>query len=442
MTGSSPRISMLADLRTFPRMTRWLLGLNMVNNLGTGLVVPFLVIYVHEVRGLPLSVATTAVAIAAAAVVLGSPVIGLLADRRGAPFASILSLCIQVVGLVVYAFADHAWQFWLAALLVGLGGGGGAAWASMLARSAPPAVHPAMFSLNFAGANVAIGLGAVAGSLVTRVDHSWAFPTLYVADAVTCLAVAAVVLLLRERLGATPTTETRAEAAGTGSTPAAGGGYGVVLAHRGFVALIALGTVLFCAAYSQLESGLPVYLTTNTEVLASHFGVLFAVNTAVVVVSQLVLHPLLRATAPTRLAAAAATLWALSWVLVLVSSTAPAGAGQFGVLAVGFAVFAVAETCYAAGMPSLVNAMATEEARGRYNAAYGSATGFGFVVGPLLAGAFAADRSGHWFFAVAALACLATAAVLLAGRRTFAPRPAPTASVDAALPFPENSPSH
>ncbi|MFF2039448.1 MFS transporter [Kitasatospora sp. NPDC058170] len=420
---------LIKDIQALPARSRRLLLLTMVNNLGAGLVTPFLVVYVHQVNGLPLTVATAAMATVSVGVMLGSLLAGRLTDRHGAEFVVTLYMVVQALGLAGYAAAGQGWHFITAAAVVGLGLGGSAAWNTMLAGSAPSAQHPAIFSLSFTGANVSLGVGGLLGAAVAAGSSHLAFRGLYLADALSCLLVGAAFLrpaLLRAAgpAGGRPT-------AGPGAD---GTSYAVVLRQPRFLLLLVLGGLLFCVSYAQLESGLPARLTSGLGIGPAALAVLFAVNTGGVLLGQVFLHKQLSAVRPARLVATAAALWAVSWAAIQAAGSVAGGTARFTVLLAALAVFAVGETCFAAGMPTLVNALAPADARGRFNAAYSMAISAGFILGPLTAGAVIGSGGGSGFIAGLSATCLALALAVRAAERYL------TAPAQA-LPEPAGSPA-
>lgn len=66
-------------------ITRWVLALNAVSCLGSGLTVPFLIVYMHQVRGLSLSAAGLLLSATGLATLVTMPFAGSLIDRIG-PF--------------------------------------------------------------------------------------------------------------------------------------------------------------------------------------------------------------------------------------------------------------------------------------------------------------------------------------------------------------------
>ncbi|MEU8773159.1 MFS transporter [Streptomyces sp. NPDC048606] len=401
-------MSLLKDLRALPRPAKTLLALGAANNVGSGLVLPFLVVYIHQINGLGLTTAMHAVSVTSVAVILGGLHAGRLADRIGARRAAAAHMLLSAVGVAGYAFASEAWHFLLAAAVWGLGLGGSSAWNTLLAGSVPAESHPVVFGSSFTLANAAMGIGGLLGGTLATVSHPLSFRLLYGADALSYLGIAVAMFLLRGLDAAEPT------ASGGGRGAGGAAGYRRVLSNGPFLLVMGLGTALYFASYGQLEAGLPAVVLTSTDVDSGGLAVLFAVNTAGVIGAQLALHELIKRWRHTRTVAVAALAWALNWALVLCAVAVDGRGAQLGVLIAAMALFAVAETLYAAGMPSLVNSLAAPELRGRFNAAYGSATSVGFVTGPLAAGVLVAGGSGPAFVVGLAVVCALIPPILLA----------------------------
>jgi len=112
----------------------------------------------------------------------------------------------------------------------------------------------------------------------------------------------------------------------------------------------------------------------------------FAANTLTVVIAQLVVLRLMRGRRRTSGLIALSGLWALAWVLTL----AAGGLGSGSAAVVGFAavnvVFALGETLVSPTLPAIVNELAPDGLRGRYNGVYVLAWTMGFACGPVIAG--------------------------------------------------------
>lgn len=403
-------MSLLKDLAALPRPARALLALGAVNNIGSGLVLPFLVVYVHQVNGLGLRTAMHVVSVTSLAVIVGGLYAGRLADRIGPRRAAAAHMALSALGVAGYAAASDVWHFLLAAAVWGIGLGGSSAWNTLLAASVPHESHPVVFGSSFTLANAAMGIGGLLGGVVASTAHPLSFRLLYGADALSYLGVAVLMLVLR---GLDPTPAPQSTPPASGARPA---GYRQVFANGPFLLVMGLGAVLYFASYGQLEAGYPAFLVTHTGVGTSAIAVLFAVNTAAVIAAQVVLYDLVKRWRHTRTVALAGLLWAANWALVLGAADLRSRAAQLTLLITAMVLFATAETLYATGMPSLVNSLASPELRGRFNAAYGMSTSVGFVTGPLVAGALVVSGSAIPYAAGMAVLCVVAPLVLVAVR--------------------------
>ncbi|MGW7528791.1 MFS transporter [Streptomyces sp. NPDC054783] len=412
-------MSLLKDLRALPRTARTLLLLGALNNTGSGLVLPFLAVYVHQVNGLGLDTAMHAVSVTATAVIIGGLNAGRLTDRIGARRTAAAHMLLSAVGVTGYALAGETWHILLSAAVWGLGLGGSSAWNTLLAASVPAESHPVVFGSNFTLTNAALGLGGLVGGTVASIAHPLSFRLLYAVNALSYLGIALAVFALRDLGTGTPTEAgTRRDSAGSHS-------YRQVFTSGPFLLVLGLGLALYFSSYGQLEAGFPAFLLTSTHVGPSGIAVLFAVNTGAVICWQLVLHELIKRQKHTHNVALSAAAWSASWLLVL-AATATAPGCQMAMLIGGMVLFAGAETLYAAGMPSLVNSLARPALRGRCNAAYGTATSAGFVAGPLAAGALVSAGAGTALVTGLCVLC-ATAALVLLATTDLLTRAAPAA---------------
>src|SRR6185437_2730668 len=113
-------------LLVIPRLPRkvWLLHVGvLVNFLGNGMVAPFLVIYLHFGRGIPVAVAGTAVALGGITAVASGLVAGALADRVGPRNILVAAMSCNAVAYLLYTQVGEPWQAFAVGLLVGVGTG-------------------------------------------------------------------------------------------------------------------------------------------------------------------------------------------------------------------------------------------------------------------------------------------------------------------------------
>src|ERR671934_2676812 len=121
-----PRVNAVAAyLRSLtPQLPRpvWLLEAGGVaNSLGNGIVIPFLVIYLHEVRHIGVGTSGAVVAVLLGIGVVGSPIAGRIVDRIGARTTLMASLALLAAGYGGFPFIRHPWQALGLAALAGAG---------------------------------------------------------------------------------------------------------------------------------------------------------------------------------------------------------------------------------------------------------------------------------------------------------------------------------
>lgn len=169
--------------------TRLFLTGNFFSMLGTGLILPFMIIYLHEARGIALPVVGALMAAGAATGLLVVLLCGVLMDRMGARVVLGMILLGQVVAEVALAWAHNTLTAWPAVLLYG------ATWTPMFGAistmlnglTSEPALQQRAFAVNFATQNMALGLGAIVAAVVVRAHHPGTFQVLFLANALSCL---------------------------------------------------------------------------------------------------------------------------------------------------------------------------------------------------------------------------------------------------------------
>ena len=118
---------MRAYLRSLnPQLPRdvWILQAGgLVNMFGNGVIGPFLIIYLHNVRGLSLGVAGLVVATGSLAAFASGFVGGALADRLGPRVVLSGSLVIAAVAFALFPLIRETWHAFVLNLLVGVATG-------------------------------------------------------------------------------------------------------------------------------------------------------------------------------------------------------------------------------------------------------------------------------------------------------------------------------
>jgi MFS family permease len=273
---------------------------------------------------------------------------------------------------------------------------------ALLARLVGEDQRPAVYGLRHATLNLGLGVGALLAALIVDPDRAGSFATLYWLDAITFLLPIPLIL----RVAAAPSAGPLGRGEDTGS------GYRAVLNDRAFRRLWVLVAVLVAVGYGQFNSAFPAFATGQGGLDPRLLGLVFTANTITVVLAQLVTVRLVAGCRRTRALALLAGVWAATWALV-VGGTFD-GAPALVVFTLAAVAFGLGETLLASTVPALVNDLAPDPLRGRYNGASTLAYTTGFVTGPLLAGFMLGHGAGVPLFLVLTAVCAGCA--LLARR--------------------------
>ena len=423
---------MLAFLRSLnprlPRQVQFLQLGGLMNAFGNGLVIPFLLIYLHNERGIGLGVAGLVLATNAAVSLIAGPVGGALVDRVGGKAMLTAALGFLTAGFLGYAFVENAWQGFAASAVTGIGNGlFWPAQSTLLAGLTTRAQRSATFAMQRIVMNLGIGLGGVAGGFIA----SESFRALFAIDALTFVAYAAVLTVF---VHDPARREERAERTGS---------YRTVFRHKVFMALMVANSLYIGAGIAQLEI-LPAFAKNEAGVSERGIGWLFFINTIVIVLLQLPTTRLAEGRRRVPLLALLGAVSAAAWLLVPASGLWLSGASAFLLLAIAVSVFALGECLHGAVQPTLVVDLADAKLIGRYMAISALSWQVGFMVGPAVGGALlAASPTGLWL--VMASVLLLTGLATLPLERAL-PRPlrrvprGTEAQEPVPLPVPANEP--
>jgi MFS family permease len=387
-----------------PRSVQTLQAGALVNAFGNGLAIPFLFIYLHNVRGFGLGVTGLIVGTNATVGLIAGPVSGTVIDRIGGRVTLLGSLALLAIGFGAYPFVHSVWAGFLASAIAGIGNG--AFWpaqSSLIARLTTPAVRPTAFAVQRMMMNLGIGLGAVAGGFIATTTDPSSFTLLFLLDASTYVVYAVFLLFV-------PTPE-RLDTGESGDvTPS---GYAHVLRHRTFMAVTTINLLLITAGISQFEV-LPAYAKNHADVTETQIGWIYFANTIAIVLTQVPLARLLAGARRMVTIAALAVVWAVSWALVPAVAGAFSGAQAAILLGGVLVLFAAGECLHGVAYPALTTDLADPRLIGRYMAMSALSWTVGFAAGPAIAG-FVLDvaPTALWLGAAAVLLFAAVASLAL-----------------------------
>ncbi|MCK2037024.1 MFS transporter [Microbacterium sp. SSW1-49] len=398
----------IREIRALPRPALLLLAGSAVSNVGSGLVMPLLVIYLSEVRGFETSLALSAVAITSAAALLGGLVGGWASDRVGRVQTLAISMALAAVGTAWVAFVGTPAQMVGATIVFGLGVGANASWMALLAEAVAPEQRATAFGTNFGLANAAIGVGAVASGLFVSIDAPWTFQLVYLLNALS-FVLGGLIMVLAVRRGRSETSPSESSKPVTHPR----GSYLGLLRNRSLVIVLLIAFVLFLVAYSQLEAGVPGLLVAEAGISPLHLSILIVTDTVVAVVAQFfMLGVIQRVPMKIRITVAAVT-WTVFWAVLVVAVDLHDADLRLLLLCAGAAVASVGGAFFAVSVPVLVHEAAADHERGRANALYGLSTSIGFTLGPALVSVFVSQGHSMLFAWIAIVITLIIAILAL-----------------------------
>ncbi len=146
--------------------------------------------------------------------------------------------------------------------------------ATAIARVTDPELRPRAFALQRLAANLGFSFGPAIGGMLAKIDYT----LLFVVDALTTL-LAATILLYFFRMRRVENPDSPPPPAPSNESP---------LKDRTFVAFLVLMFVTF-VVFMQFLVTYPLYLRDHYGLEENHIGLLFAVNTVIIVLFEMVL---------------------------------------------------------------------------------------------------------------------------------------------------------
>jgi MFS family permease len=378
----------------------------LVNAFGNGVVLPFLLIYLHNVRGISFGLAGLAAAEQSAAALVSGFVAGTLSDRIGPKRVLLGALAVMTVAFALMPAIRVAWHAFAIYALWGLGSG--SFWPSqsaLLAGLTPPQRRAPAYALQRLAMNVGVALGGIAAGFVASVRHPGSFTVLFVLDCATFVAYMVVLARVRppelhdERLG---------------------GSWLAVARDRVFTAFTVLNAAFMAAAISLMVELLPAFAKNVTRVNERQVGVVFALDAIGIALFQLPIVKLAQGRSRMRGLALMGALWALSLAGVWAAGAWTRATVAFGILAFAMVVFAIGECLHGAIHAPLSVDLAPPQLVGRYLAAASLSWQVGWIVGPAVGG-FALQHGPLLLWPAAAALNVACAGAALALERRLPP---------------------
>lgn len=377
---------------TFDRQFWVLMIGTLINSTGFSFVFPFLSIYLTERLGLTLTMVGGLIALNAATGLIAQTVGGSLADRLGRKVVMVISILGSSVVIACWGFTSSLPVIAGLILLNGLINPlFQPASQAMIADLVGPVRRAEAFSLMRVAHNLGVVIGPSLGGFVATRSYQALF---LIAAAAGLTYFIILVWFTREtRPGGTSqqiASQQSANQPGANRQSAIGnqesdGGYRQVLQDRALLAFCG-AMVLIVIVYSQTWTIFPVYLKSQYGIPENQYGLLTALNAAMVVTMQFAVTRITSRFPRAEMMALGAFLYAIGVGTIGWSDSYWRFALNIVILTLGEMVLIPTGAAFVANLAPL-------HLRGRYMAIQGLATGIGFGAGPLLGGTLA-DRLG------------------------------------------------
>src|SRR3954452_16016394 len=370
---------------------------------GNGVIGPFLIIYLHNVRGISLGLAGVIVGANAAAALCSGFVGGALADRIGPRAVLSGALVVMAGGFALFPLIRTPWEALLVNMLVGAGSG--SFWPSqstLLSSLTPPDRRHSAFAQQRMTMNLGIALGGLVAGSIARTAHPSTFTFLFLLNAVTFLVFVGILRLIHvpEKI----------------ETHEAPGRYRDLARHRTFIQYVLLNVVFIGAGIAVMSELLPPFAKNTAHVSEPAIGVMWYIFSAVVALGQLPGVKLVEGKRRLRGLALMGVVWAGAFLGVLAGGAWFTGNQAAIVFGGAVGVFALAECLHGAIYAPLVVDLAEPQLLGRYMAFSSSTWQIGFFAGPAIGG-FVLQHKPLALWAAAAAVCVLASVYALAIER-------------------------
>ncbi|WP_459737833.1 MFS transporter [Streptomyces sp. E-15] len=386
---------------------------NALSAFGLGFTVPYLYVYVAQVRGLGAMTAGLVLAVFAVAALIVLPFAGRAIVRRGPLPVLLAALVTAALGALSLGLAGSAVTVLLAAAALGAGQAVmQPALATMIVDCSSADTRSRAFATQFFLQNLGLGVGGLIGGHLVDTTRVSSFTLLFAIEAAMFLLLVGVLATVRM-----PRSPRLVEA----PTRSAKGGWKQLLGNRAMVQLSVLGFVLFFACYGQFESGLSAYGVEAAGISTSALGTALAANTLMIVIAQFAVLKLVERRRRSRVIAAVGLIWAVAW---LAAGYAGLGHGSQEMATAAFvltyALFGLGEAMLSPTVAPLVADLAPEGMAGQYNSAFALVKQLALAVGPAVGGPVGASLPGPYIVTFLLFSLGITVLALRLGRRLTA----------------------
>jgi MFS family permease len=360
------------DLKHLPREL-WVLCLaTLVNRMGT-MALPFLTLYLTSSLGFPAARAGAALAIYGGVGLVAGPLAGALSDRLGA--RRLMEGALAASGVVLLLFPlVHSWAgvIVMTALFAVTNEGFRPVNMALVGELGAPEYRKSAFALSRLALNLGMSIGpAVGGFLAQR-----SFTILFAVDGFTALASASILVLssfrkTEKQVVREPVLTTWLPVVGLRDW-----------SYRTFL----LGIFPVAMVFWQHESTMPLFLVRNLHLSESAYGMLFTINTLMIVALEIPLNSATAHWPHRRCLALGSLLFAIGFGALALAHTALE-------VALTVVIWTFGEMILFPSLSAYVIETAPEGRRGEYMGLYSMTFGVALMAGSV-AGTWELDRRG------------------------------------------------
>jgi len=352
-----------------------LVGAFFIDAVGTGMFLPFSLLFFLATTSLPLTRIGLGLSIAAVARIPATIAAGALSDRFGPRSAIVVSQLLQAAGFVGYLFVDSFWRLIAAAVLVQVGNSiFWVAYAPLIFAIAAEGEREDWFALSTALRTAGLAAGGVIAGATVAAGGRDGFLGVAVANAASFVLAA----FLSGKTGP------GAGGPGRGTEPEAvpDGGWKPLLRDRPFLGFVAVNVgITFLALAVPLA--LPVFVVTTMDLPTWAPGLALALNAILVAVSAPAVMSVIAGRRRSRVLTISQGLMLVVFAVLLLAHLLPSGAAIALVL-VAIAPLAACEVMQAAVVPAVVTESAAPGTVGRYTSAYQVTFSIGDIIVPVI----------------------------------------------------------
>ncbi|MFF5505200.1 MFS transporter [Streptomyces roseolus] len=330
----------------------------LVDAVGTGMYVPFSLVFFQRLTGLPLSTIGAVLTVAGLLAMGSMPVGGWAVDRFGARPVRLFLYLIRGLGFLAFPLGTTLPVFALVATLTAAGAQAFPATQQALIGELAQGEHrDRLMALARSINNAGLGVGGLLAAGLVQLGGDRGFLAVAWLNATTFFVAAFFALRIRSPRPSRPQAGRQRS------------GYRAVLRDRPYAGLT-LANFLIALGYSALSVLLPVYAVNQFDLPASVAGPLFAVNTALCAFAGVPVGRLGRRFARrTRVAAVGALVFATSFLGYALLGGMPRQGVMVGLVGL-LILYTIGELVHSPSAGALSVSAAPAEARGRYLATY------------------------------------------------------------------------